>query len=422
MKRCSGERLEDSKGNKKADHADELVAANDVLLITLSDGHDALLRHFAELGRRLLPRPARRLGDLLERDDSGSDREEIGEAHLEIRKGKSVSPEPTEPMAVYLREISRVPLLSHEEEVELGKKVAAKEEARRRLQSGDYGPEEEIELQRQIEEGERARLELVVANLRLVVSVARRYVGHGLTLEDLIQEGNFGLLRAVEKFDYRRGFRFCTYATWWIRQAVTRAIGEQSRAIRLPAHVVDQLRKAQRIKQELRQALGRDPSAEEMAMKLDLLSQEDRAAVEKARREGRCLPAGLAGRLERAVAKVALLESVSQDPISLETPINQEGDGTIGDLVGDDGTSALADFATRSLLEDQVQSVLEQLTEREQQVVAMRFGINGEPPRTLADIGSVLGISRERVRQIEAKALRKLRGPLVSEKLRDYLS
>jgi len=397
MKRCSGERLEDSKGNKKADHADELVAANDVLLITLSDGHDALLRHFAELGRRLLPRPARRLGDLLERDDSGSDREEIGEAHLEIRKGKSVS-------------------------VELGKKVAAKEEARRRLQSGDYGPEEEIELQRQIEEGERARLELVVANLRLVVSVARRYVGHGLTLEDLIQEGNFGLLRAVEKFDYRRGFRFCTYATWWIRQAVTRAIGEQSRAIRLPAHVVDQLRKAQRIKQELRQALGRDPSAEEMAMKLDLLSQEDRAAVEKARREGRCLPAGLAGRLERAVAKVALLESVSQDPISLETPINQEGDGTIGDLVGDDGTSALADFATRSLLEDQVQSVLEQLTEREQQVVAMRFGINGEPPRTLADIGSVLGISRERVRQIEAKALRKLRGPLVSEKLRDYLS
>jgi len=325
-------------------------------------------------------------------------------------------------VAMYLREIARVPLLTAEEELELGRLISEGQQATRDLSGCDKGSEKEGALQRCALTGEEARVRMVRANLRLVVSIAKRYVGSGLALGDLIQEGNFGLLRAAEKYDYRRGFKFSTYATWWIRQAINRAITEHARAIRLPAYMADQLRRHGHLRQRLQQSMGREPTAEELALEMELLPAEDRAAVEEARREGRALAPDLREELRRAVARVELLSQVAQEPISLEAPVSDDDDNLIGDFLGDSDSTPLIDCASRALLGDQMRGVLGELNQRERQVLEMRFGLDGEQPHTLESIGEQLGISRERVRQIEAKALRKLRAPARSAKLRDYLS
>ncbi|NPV08041.1 MAG: sigma-70 family RNA polymerase sigma factor [Anaerolineae bacterium] len=331
-----------------------------------------------------------------------------------------------DPIAMYLREIARVPLLTPEQELALGKRIYQGQQARRQLRQAaarsdrDYA--RRLALERAVADGEQARVHLIRANLRLVVSIAKRYVGTGLFLGDLVQEGNFGLIRAAEKFDYRRGFKFSTYATWWIRQAINRSVTEHSRIIRLPAHMADQARKHARTRQRLQQSLGREPTAEEVALEMGLLREEDQAAIEEARRERSALSPALKAELRRACAKVELLAQVSQDPLSLETPVGEDGGSVIGDFVSDAQAANLVESASQSLLEDHLRDILEELSEREREVLEMRFGLNGEPARTLEDIGVVMGISRERVRQIESKALRKLRQPCRSNRLRDYLS
>jgi RNA polymerase primary sigma factor len=324
-------------------------------------------------------------------------------------------------MAMYLREIARVPLLTAEEELTLGRRITEGQEARKRLRVYPRGCIERRRLQRRVVRGEAARIQLVRANLRLVVSIGKRYLGTGLSLGDLVQEGSFGLLRAAEKFDYLRGFKFSTYATWWIRQAINRSITEHSRAIRLPAYMADQVRRHGHLRQRLQQTMGRDPTSEELALEMDLISPNHRAAIEDARRVGRCLPTGLKDELRRAIAKVELLTQVAQEPLSLEAPVAEDEENVIGDFLGDSQAVTLLDFASQTLLEDQMRTVLGELADRERQVLAMRFGLNGEQPRTLEDIGIILGVSRERVRQIEAKALRKLRQPSRSNRLKDYL-
>ncbi|MGI6209634.1 MAG: sigma-70 family RNA polymerase sigma factor [Anaerolineae bacterium] len=333
-----------------------------------------------------------------------------------------------DPLGMYLREISRVPLLTPEQEAELGRRIQQGQRALRQLRdsprsSGEgLDPARRSDLERAVAEGEQARVHLIRANLRLVVSIAKRYTGTGLFLGDLVQEGNFGLLRAVEKFDYRRGFKFSTYATWWIRQAINRSVSEHGRVIRLPAHMADQVRRHARTRQRLQQALGREPTAEEVALEMGLLSEEDQAAIREARRQGSPLSRRLRTELRRACAKVELLAQVSQDPISLEAPVGEDGGSVIGDFVSDTQASSLIESASRSLLEHHLRDVLDELSQREREVLEMRFGLNGEPARTLEDIGVTMGISRERVRQIEGKALRKLRQPSRSNRLKDYLS
>lgn len=271
-----------------------------------------------------------------------------------------------DPVRMYLKEIGRVPLLTPEEEVALAKRVeAGDEEAKRRLAE---------------------------ANLRLVVSIAKRYVGRGMLFLDLIQEGNLGLIKAVEKFDYRKGYKFSTYATWWIRQAITRAIADQARTIRIPVHMVETINKLIRISRQLLQELGREPTAEEIAREMDM--SEDRV---------------------REIMKIA------QEPVSLETPIGEEEDSHLGDFIPDEDAPAPADAASFMLLKEQLEEVLETLTPREEKVLRLRFGLDDGRARTLEEVGRVFDVTRERIRQIEAKALRKLRHPSRSKKLKDYL-
>ena len=271
-----------------------------------------------------------------------------------------------DPVKVYLKEIGRVPLLSAEEEVELAQ----------RMEEGD----------------EAAKRKLAEANLRLVVSIAKRYVGRGMLFLDLIQEGNLGLIKAVEKFDYRKGYKFSTYATWWIRQAITRAIADQARTIRIPVHMVETINKLIRVQRQLIQELGRDPSAEEIAKEMDI-------PVERARE----------------------ILKISQEPVSLETPIGEEEDSHLGDFIEDEEALAPAEAASFFLLREQLEEVLSTLTPREKQVLEMRFGLTDGRSRTLEEVGIEFGVTRERIRQIEAKALRKLRHPSRSKKLKDYL-
>ncbi|MBC7223498.1 MAG: sigma-70 family RNA polymerase sigma factor [Anaerolineae bacterium] len=322
---------------------------------------------------------------------------------------------------MYLQEIGRVPLLEAEEEVKLGRAIQEGQAARQALEQGVVNEERRRELLALVRKGKQAERELVQANLRLVVSIAKRFLRSGLAFSDLVQEGNLGLLRAAQKFDPDLGYRFSTYATWWIRQAISRYIVDHARTIRIPAHMVDTISRLGRERRRLAQATGQDPTAEQLACALGLLSERDLEALEKARQEGEDPPPGLERRRRRALEKVRRILRASQDPISLELPIGAERDGSLADLIVDERAEAPMEMASRQLLREQVESVLEELSDRERKVVEMRFGLLDGRAYTLEEVGSALGVTRERIRQIEAKALRKLRHPHRRRRLKDFL-
>ena len=292
-----------------------------------------------------------------------------------------------DPVRMYLREIGRVPLLNAEEEVRLAQLMERGKTERQRAERVKMIPN-----RRYIEEGEEAQRRLTEANLRLVVSVAKKYIGRGMNLLDLIQEGNIGLIRAVEKFDYTKGYKFSTYATWWIRQAITRAIADQARTIRIPVHMVETINRLIRISRRLLQDLGREPTSEEIAEQMEISAEKVREIIK-----------------------------VSQEPVSLETPIGEEDDSHLGDFLEDHTALAPAEAASHQLLKEQVEDVLDSLTDRERKVLQLRFGLDDGRSRTLEEVGKEFHVTRERIRQIEAKALRKLRHPSRSRKLKDYL-
>ena len=300
--------------------------------------------------------------DLFLEDEPENDEIAMEQVDLSVPEGVGTE----DPVRMYLKEIGKVPLLTPDEEIELAK----------RMELGD----------------EEAKKTLAEANLRLVVSIAKRYVGRGMQFLDLIQEGNLGLIKAVEKFDYQKGYKFSTYATWWIRQAITRAIADQARTIRIPVHMVETINRLVRTQRQLLQSLGREPSPEEIAKEMDL-----------------------------PVDRVREIMKISQDPVSLETPIGEEEDSHLGDFIQDDHVEVPVDAATFTLLHEQLMEVLETLTDREQKVLRLRFGLDDGRPRTLEEVGKEFNVTRERIRQIEAKALRKLRHPSRSKKLKDYL-
>ncbi len=302
-----------------------------------------------------------------------------------------------DPVRLYLKEIGKVSLLDAKQEVELAKKIEAGVEASEKLEAHEAG---ELELERKElrrlmrieQEGLDAKQELTSANLRLVVSIAKRYVGRGLQFLDLIQEGNLGLIRAVEKFDYTKGFKFSTYATWWIRQAITRAIADQARTIRIPVHMVETINKLVRVQRQLLQDLGRDPLPEEIAEEMGISAD-----------------------------RVREIQKISQEPVSLETPIGEEEDSQLGDFIEDAGAIAPPDAASDSMLHEQLDQVLDGLADRERKVIKLRFGLEDGHPRTLEEVGREFGVTRERIRQIESKTLSKLRHPSRSGKLKDYM-
>ncbi len=298
----------------------------------------------------------------------------------------------SDPVRLYLNEIGRYPLLTGQQEVELAMQMEAGRRAQGRFAEDGLSDEDRAFLGHEIDMGDAAQKQLVQSNLRLVVALARRYVGRGMALLDLVQEGNVGLMRAVERFDYRRGFKFSTYATWWIRQAISRAIADQGRTIRMPIHVLDSVNKLTRAQREMTQTMGRAPSLEELAGELDL-----------------------------DPARVAELQRVAQDTVSLETPVGEDEDGTLGDLVEDLDSDRPADVATFSSLQDQLAMALEGLNEREREVLIMRFGLADGRMRTLEEVGSHFKVTRERIRQLETKALAKLRHPDKSHKLEGFL-
>ncbi len=303
-----------------------------------------------------------------------------------------------DPVRMYLKEIGKVALLSADEEVALATDMAAGTEARQKLDEAEktgaaLPAEERRALEDAVKQGERSKQRLAEANLRLVVSIAKRYVGRGMLFLDLIQEGNLGLIKAVEKFDHTKGYKFSTYATWWIRQAITRAIADQARTIRIPVHMVETINKVIRVSRQLLQELGHDPSPEEIAAEMDM-----------------------------PVDKVREILKIAQEPVSLETPIGEEEDSHLGDFIPDEGASEPSEAASFTLLQEQLVDVLSTLTPREEKVLKLRFGIEDGRPRTLEEVGKEFNVTRERIRQIEAKALRKLRHPSRSKKLKDFLN
>jgi len=328
-----------------------------------------------------------------------------------------------DPVRMYLREIGRVPLLDTASEARLSEKLQNGEIARRRIQKecGKLTSKERSKLRTAVRSGDRARTKLIEANLRLVVSVAKRYMGRGMSLLDLVQEGNMGLLRAVEKFDPALGFKFSTYATWWIRQAISRAIADQSRTIRIPVHMIETINHLSRATRALQQELGREPTPEELALEMDLMEPEDRIMVEEALANGGKMDRVLERRLRKAAAKVRRVMRIAQEPMSLEAPVGAEESSSLGDFIEDETLPGPVDAASQQLLREQMHEILEQLTDRERDVLAMRFGLKDGQSHTLEEVGQAFGVTRERIRQIESKALRKLRHPLRSRKLRDYL-
>lgn len=332
-----------------------------------------------------------------------SEEDEVDVENIDLSVPDGVSIE--DPVRMYLKEIGKVPLLSADEEIEYAKKiedgVAAAEKLKdieKMLESAEEEEKEALEKEKKelgycIADGDAAKQKLAEANLRLVVSIAKRYVGRGMLFLDLIQEGNLGLIKAVEKFDYRKGYKFSTYATWWIRQAITRAIADQARTIRIPVHMVETINKLIRVNRQLLQDLGREPLPEEIAEKMDI-----------------------------PVERVREISKISQEPVSLETPIGEEEDSHLGDFIQDDNVPVPAEAAAFTLLKEQLVEVLSTLTDREQKVLRLRFGLDDGRARTLEEVGKEFNVTRERIRQIEAKALRKLRHPSRSRKLKDYLN
>ena len=339
-------------------HVFDYLESNNVDVLRISPGQETDVDLELDLGLDL---------DAIDMDIDAAilaEEEEVDVENIDLSVPEGVSLE--DPVRMYLKEIGKVPLLSADREIELAQ----------RMEDGD----------------EDAKKELAEANLRLVVSIAKRYVGRGMLFLDLIQEGNLGLIKAVEKFDYHKGYKFSTYATWWIRQAITRAIADQARTIRIPVHMVETINKLIRVSRQLLQELGREPTPEEIAEELDM-----------------------------PVERVREILKISQEPVSLETPIGEEEDSHLGDFIQDDNVPVPAEAAAQTLLKEQLDEVLSTLTEREQKVLRLRFGMNDGRARTLEEVGKEFDVTRERIRQIEAKALRKLRHPSRSRKLRDYL-
>lgn len=324
-------------------------------------------------------------------DEEDSIAEEISQ--LEKTFANASHAKINDPVKMYLKEIGQIPLLDPKEEPIIARQIQEGEEAKEAMKNPDLSDEEKKKLTKVIADGEQAKQTLISSNLRLVVSIAKKYVGRGMLFLDLIQEGNCGLIKAVEKFDYTKGFKFSTYATWWIRQSITRAIADQARTIRIPVHMVETINKLTRIQRQLVQDLGRDPLPEEIAEKMENISAE----------------------------KVREIQKIALDPVSLETPIGEEDDSHLGDFIEDKDTLSPDDYTNNQLLKDEINAVLQGLTEREEKVLRLRFGLLDGRTRTLEEVGKEFNVTRERIRQIEAKALRKLKNPNRCKRLRDFV-
>ena len=324
-------------------------------------------------------------------DEEDSIAEEISQ--LEKTFANASHAKINDPVKMYLKEIGQIPLLDPKEEPIIARQIQEGEEAKEAMKNPDLSDEEKKKLAKVIADGEQAKQTLISSNLRLVVSIAKKYVGRGMLFLDLIQEGNCGLIKAVEKFDYTKGFKFSTYATWWIRQSITRAIADQARTIRIPVHMVETINKLTRIQRQLVQDLGRDPLPEEIAEKMENISAE----------------------------KVREIQKIALDPDSLETPIGEEDDSHLGDFIEDKDTLSPDDYTNNQLLKDEINAVLQGLTEREEKVWRLRFGLLDGRTRTLEEVGKEFNVTRERIRQIEAKALRKLKNPNRCKRLRDFV-
>ena len=324
-------------------------------------------------------------------DEENSIAEEISQ--LEKTFANASHAKINDPVKMYLKEIGQIPLLDPKEEPIIARQIQEGEQAKEDMKNLDLSDEEKKKLAKIIADGEEAKQTLISSNLRLVVSIAKKYVGRGMLFLDLIQEGNCGLIKAVEKFDYTKGFKFSTYATWWIRQSITRAIADQARTIRIPVHMVETINKLTRIQRQLVQDLGRDPLPEEIAEKMENISAE----------------------------KVREIQKIALDPVSLETPIGEEDDSHLGDFIEDKDTLSPDDYTNNQLLKDEINAVLQGLTEREEKVLRLRFGLLDGRTRTLEEVGKEFNVTRERIRQIEAKALRKLKNPNRCKRLRDFV-